>query len=260
MIAPIPGEGDVTRLKLFLAALAALLPVPAFADVTAHYLAGGKTEVTVEVASAGNSRIDIGGKFAIIRRDATDYIVVQDKEGPKVFELKEAADFVKAVIPKGPNAKDEGILFAISAGPALSVAGRPGAGWMLEMVKGPDAEKKKRLEFVLSADSALAPVGDVLRRTVDLALEVMGDLFPAETGFGTRLTELFAKGTPLKVTAIEPGAAKPEEPVLEFRLLDTASIDAKRFELPAPVTSIDQLMGMLGSGTPGSQGPVEDLP
>lgn len=250
----------MTRLKLFLAALFALLPVPAFADITAHYQFGGTTELTVEVASGGNSRIDVAGKFAIIRRDSTDYVVVQDKDGPKVFELKEAIDLAKGVIPKTASEKDKELQFGITAGQAVTVAGSPGAGWMLEMIKGPESDRKKRIEFVLSADPALAPVGDVFRRSIETILDVMGSLFPEESGFGARVTDLFAKGTPLRITPVEAGAAKPEGPIIEFKSLDPAPIDAKRFELPAPVTSVNELMGMLGSGSQGAPGAVEDLP
>ncbi len=251
-------------LKLMLAALVALLPLPALADVTAHYQMGGKTELTVEVASGGNARLEVVGKFALIRRDAVDYLVVHDQAETKVFELSEMIDFAKGIIPDTKDPKAGEIGFGVVAGPAATVAGRPGMIWNLAMVKGPENDRKKQVEFVMSLDAALAPVGGVFQRTIVSLNDLLLRLFPAETQFVPRLSEVMAKGAPLRITPVEAGATKPEGPLIEFKSLDQSAIDAKHFELPGPVTSIDELMGMLGSmdlkGGAGTAGGVEKLP
>ncbi|HVJ01251.1 MAG TPA: hypothetical protein VM662_03660, partial [Sphingomonas sp.] len=230
----------MTRLKLFLAALAVLLPLPAFADITGHYLFDGKVEFTVEVASDGKSRIDVPGKLAIIGRDGTDYLIMESEDGPKVFLLR---DMIGAALPKEARQYPEAIAFGIAAGKPVTVAGQQGAGWLLKLVKGPDADRKKQIEFALSADPGLAPIGDVFRRTVAPMLDASVSLFPVSSGFGARVADLLAKGTPLRVMPIDTAAARSETPVVEFKSLDTAPIGAARFELPAPVTPVSDLAG-----------------
>lgn len=249
------------RNKLLLAALLALAPSPALADITARYSAGGK-ELVVEVDEGGNSRVEVGGKFAIIHRDGTDYIAVTDKEGTKVFELQAMVDLIKGFIPRSEDPKAKEFQFGIAPGAAVAVGGQQGEAWKLLMVQGDAASKKKHIELVVSTDARLAPVGEVFRRAIGTINSFFGALFPEETGFSARLTELFGKGTPLRITPVEEGAAKPEGPLIEFKALDTAEIDAKHFELPAPVTSADEIFGAMDSlMKPGAGGgAIKDLP
>jgi len=250
------------RTKLLLATILALAPMPALADVTARYAAGG-TELVVEVDEGGNSRVDIPGKFSIIHRDGTDYIAIPGKDGTtKVFELQAMLDLFKGIIPKTDPAEAKGMQFSLAPGAAVAVAGQQGAVWKLVMVEGPNDSKKKHIEMVVSADPRLAPVGAVFRRAIGTVTDFLGALFPAETGFSERLSELFGKGAPLRVTPVEEGAAKPEGPLIEFKTMDTAEIDPKHFELPAPVTSADEIFGamdaMMKPG--GAGGAIQDLP
>ncbi len=248
------------RTSLFLATILALAPMPALADVTARYSAGGK-ELVIEVDDGGNSRLDVGGKFTIIHRDGVDYIAVTDKDGTKVFELQAMVDLVKGIIPKTEDPKAKEFQFGIAPGAGVMVAGQQGEAWKLLMVKGDEASKKKHIEMVVSADPKLAPVGNVFRRAIDTVTSFFGAMFPEETGFSARLTELFAKGTPLRVTPVEEGAAKQEGPLIEFKSLDTAEIDAKHFELPAPVTSADEIFGAMDAlMKPDAGGAIKDLP
>lgn len=248
------------RTKLFLATVLALAPMPALADVTARYSAGGK-ELVIEVDDGGNSRLDVGGKFTIIHRDGVDYIAVTDKEGTKVFELQAMVDLVKGFIPKSEDPKAKAFEFGLAPGAAVMVGGQQGDAWKLLMLKGDDDSKKKHIEMVVSADPRLSPIGDVFRRAIGTVNSFLGAMFPEETGFSARLTELFAKGTPLRVTPIKEGDAKPEGPLIEFKTLDTAEIDAKHFELPAPVTSADEIFGAMDAlMKPDAGGAIKDLP
>lgn len=249
------------RTKLLLATILALAPLPALADVTARYSAGGK-ELVVEVDDGGNSRIDVAGKFAIIHRDGVDYVAVTDKTGTKVFELEAMVTLVKGFIPKTEDKDAKGMKFDLAPGAAVAIAGQPGTAWKLLLVEGPGEDKKKHLEMVVSADARLAPVGDVFRRAIDTMNSFLGAFFPEDTGFSARLIELFGKGTPLRILPIEEGATKPEKPLIEFKSLDTADIDAKHFELPAPVTSADEILGAMGAlmQPGGAGGAIQDLP
>lgn len=252
-------KGDIVmRTKLFLATILAFAPLPALADVTAHYTVGGK-ELVVEVDEGGNSRLDFGGKVAIIRRDNVDYIVIDDKDGPKVFELQAMVELMKGILPKSQDANAEKIEFGVVPGPApATVAGHSGSLWLLSMVKGPEADAKRHVEIVMSADPQLAPVGLVFGRTADVFLEFMGSFIPESTQFGATARSILAKGAPLRIQPIDPD--KKEEVLLELTSVDTAEIDAKRFELPAPVTPSDEIFGSMDSLMKAGSGKIENLP
>lgn len=64
----------------FLAALLVLLPAPALADVTAHYIVQDKP-VTIEIEDGGNARMTLADKVTLIRRDGIDYLVTKDATG-----------------------------------------------------------------------------------------------------------------------------------------------------------------------------------
>ncbi|NYT41225.1 hypothetical protein HZY97_10690 [Sphingomonas sp. R-74633] len=248
------------RTKLFLSALLALAPMPALADVTARYEIDGK-QLVVEIDDGGNSRIAVADKFAIIRRDGVDYVVVDDKGGPKVFELQGIVDLLKSILPKlkpEDAANKDKVEFGVVAGDAnVTVAGRSGAVWLLSMLKAPDADVKRHVEIVMSADPQLAPVGALFARTADIALDFMGGFIPESTQFGTTTRGILAKGAPLRIHPVDP--AKPEKVILELTAVDTAEIDPKHFELPAPVTPTDEIFGSMDSlMKPG--GALQNLP
>jgi hypothetical protein len=248
------------RTKLFLATILALAPMPALADVTAHYSVEGK-ELVVEVDDGGNSRIGVAGKFAIIRRDGVDYMVVEDKTGPKVFELQGIVDLLKGILPK-PSAEDaakEKVEFGVIPGSgSVTIAGRTGTSWLMSMLKGPEEDRKRQVEIVMSADPQLVPVGQVFARTADVFLEFMGSFIPESTQFGATTRGLLAKGAPLRIHPIDP--AKPAKLKFELTAVDTAEIDAKHFELPAPVTPTDEILGSMGELMKPGGGAVKDLP
>lgn len=250
------------RTKLFLAALLTLAPLPALADVTARYDVDGK-ELVVEVDDGGNSRIGLAGKFAVIRRDGVDYLVVEDKTGPKVFELQGIVTLIKGFLPK-PKPEDaakEKVEFGVVPGPGTAtVAGRTGTILMMSMLKGPEEDRKRQVEIVMSQDPQLAPVGLVVARTADVFLDFMGTFIPESTQFGATARGILAKGAPLRIHPIDP--AKPAKMRFELTAVDTAEIDAKHFELPAAVTPTEEILGsmsaLMNSGSP--DGKVETLP
>jgi hypothetical protein len=245
------------RLKPLFAALLALLPMPALADVTAHYTAG-KDAFRIEVDEGGNSRAGIDGKFLIIRRDNVDYLVVYMGGQAKAVELDDLIATAKAQIPAMPEMPGEGgMKFELAAvGNAGPVGADPSITlWSFGPAAGAGGDAMpsgRKLLIAISPDPKLKPVGDVFRRTFDSLIGVFGSMFPDSTGFGPKLREVLGKGTP---TSLTPEGAKAPEvtgPMLTLKSVDHAEIDPKRFELPVPVmTAAEFLQGMEPGGSLG---------
>ncbi len=247
--------------RLFLAALLALAPLPALADVTARYGMDGDKELVVEAAEGGNSRVELPGKLAIIRRDGADYVVLYGKTGPKVFELQAMVGLMKAMLPKAAAAAEAGkVRFVAEPGPAsATVAGRTGSAWLLRMLEGPGQEHKGDVEIVTSSDPQLAPIGRIVARAAEVALDFMAGFIPESTQFGAAARDILARGTPLRIQPVDAG--KPGKTVLVLRSVDTAAIDPKHFELPAPVIPAEGVFGAMdGLAQPGAGGKIENLP
>lgn len=246
--------------RLFLAALLALAPLPALADVTARYGLDGDKELVVEAAEGGNSRVELPGKFAIIRRDGADYVVLYGKTGPKVFELQAMVVLMKAMLPKAAAAEAGKTRFVAEPGPAPAVvAGRTGSIWLLRMLEGPERDRKGHVEIVTSSDAQLAPIGRTVARAAEVALDFMAGFIPESTQFGAAARDILAKGTPLRIQPVDAG--KPGKAVLALRSVDTATIDPKHFELPAPVVPAEEVFGAMGGlAQPGAGGKIGDLP
>src|SRR4051812_6716173 len=119
------------RFKPLLAALLMLLPVPALADVTAHYAVQDKS-LTIEVESGGDVRLTIEDKFTLIRRDGIDYAVVKDATGAfRVARVEDLLAMVRAQMqgahpPKGAPAKTS---FILPESGSETVGGYPGTVW-----------------------------------------------------------------------------------------------------------------------------------
>jgi hypothetical protein len=209
------------RFKILAAALLMLLPAPALADVTASYTAGSAV-FTVEVDDGGNTRAGIDGRFVLIHRDGIDYVVMYDHDGvPHVARAGEAlAGFAEKTPPPDRKWRTE-----LSAEGDATVAGHSGSVWRF----GPAGELP--LEFVMSADPTLAPVGQLLARAAD----TVGKFIDAHVGptgdAAAGLRALFSHGTPIRIleAAVEPA---PGKIMIELRSVSTAEIDTHRFDLP----------------------------
>ncbi|RYE03281.1 MAG: hypothetical protein EOP61_05280 [Sphingomonadales bacterium] len=216
--------------------------MPALADVTARY-AAGKDVVTVEVADSGNWRVDYPGSFSIIRRDGVDYIALLFGPAPKVARLDEVMAATGAgrgaEPPVPPMLRD--MKLTVTANGEAVIAGRKALLWnLVPVVPSEAASPKDILEVAVSADPELAPVGAVFRHVAEVLLPLFGPLLP-ESGFAERVRELLAKGTPLR-------AGKK----FELQSLDSAIIDPKRFDLPAPPVSAAEFMGESGMSVTGT--------
>lgn len=225
-----------------LAAILALLPLPALADVTARYSAG-KDVLLVESDDAGNSRIGIEGKFGIIRRDGHDYAVMTMSTGEtKVAELSGLLSLMSTAMAGKAKAaaQDDApeMKFVLVTKGEAAVGTRKGAVWSFGPEVGLEGKAEKQLEFVMTGDPDLAPIGAIFGRTVETLLPLLNAVMPGTADFGPKAIELMAKGAALRI-----------DKVIELQSIDTAEIDAKRFELPAPlVEPTEFMMAMAPSG------------
>jgi hypothetical protein len=221
------------RMKVLLTTLLMLMPVPALADVTARYSAGSK-EVVIEVDDGGDHRAEIAGAFILIRRNGVDYLAAKNPKGDYVVTRADAFFAMLSSQLKGiadvASKNDEKMKFQlIPGGTNETVAGRVGTLWRFGPLK-PDASEADRnrelLEFVMSADPQLAPVGRVFLESLKQVLPVV-DMLLADADLSARAAELFAKGTPIRI-----GKNAADDKGLKLVSVDTADIAASRFELP----------------------------
>ncbi|MDF7777467.1 hypothetical protein P1X14_19575 [Sphingomonas sp. AOB5] len=217
------------RLKLLFTALLMLLPVPALADVTARYSAGEKNELVVMVDDGGNYRAEVTGAVILIRRDGVSYIAVKNAKGEFVVTRTEAllemlSAQLKPFAAQAAAKADPKMKFSLLPGNSNeTVAGRTGALWRFGPVKPDTAEAERNkdlLEFVMSADPLLAPVGRVFHDMFGIIAPV-AEIFLGEADLTASGKELLGKGAPLRV-----GNG------LKLTSVDSADIAASQFELP----------------------------
>lgn len=204
--------------KLLLAGLL-LLPLPAFADVTAHYAVGSST-ITVEAADNGDSRFAIDSmlKVSFIRHDGVDYMVARDSEGVDRVTRADGA-FAALIGQMPPPGKD--MTFETSIVGNDTLVGYSGALWRY----GPLGEPP--LELLMSPDPRLARIGDAFRSMIDLIIGVTGSTLGPD-----QLRQVFAAGTPLRVSSMNPDKT---EVLIALESVNMAAIDPTRFTLPGPV-------------------------
>jgi hypothetical protein len=240
--APTPEILPMRPLRLLLPLLLACVPLPAWADITAHY-ASGKDRLTVEVDDGGDARVELAGQFALIRRGGTDYIVSFKDGATRVAELDPLLAVMKSAIKGQARGKTDGMQFSLVAAGQATVGARTGSLWRF----GPDREANgaagQHLAIVMSDDPALAPMAPLMRKLADIVLDLIGSSLPESSGFAESLNILLTKGVPL---SISPAGQKGDAALV---LTDTnaAEIDPKRFELPGPVVTLDKFFAESGA-------------
>ncbi|MES2441973.1 MAG: hypothetical protein V4574_04020 [Pseudomonadota bacterium] len=215
------------RRLLPLAAL--LLPAPALADTTARY-AAGQAIFTVEVDDGGNARAGIDGRFALIRRDGVIYVVLYPRDGAPQVARADAVLTLMGEVSKPP----ETWRTEFTAEGDATVAGYRGSVWRF----GPAGDPP--LEFLMSADPALAPVGAVFRGAAD----VLAAFIAAHVTEGDPVGDvrsLFSHGTPIRLRETRPGGGD----ILTLQSVGTGEIDSHRFDLPGPVAGADAFVAAI---------------
>jgi len=234
------------RLAAAVAALFALAPLPAAADVTAQYDLG-KEKLTVEVDDNGDYRAEVSGKFALMRRGGTEYVVFFKDQACVVERdafLALTSKMMPADLPKPTGEPSQRAL--VSAGGEETIAGRSGTLWKIRLDR-PDANV---IEAVMSPDRDLAPVGAIFAGVADAGLKMFAAMIPS-ADFADRAREIFAKGTPLRLVLMQ-----------EVRLVSvsTAAIDATRFALPGPVLDAAAFDAAMSASSPTHAEKVEIVP
>lgn len=231
-------------MRRLLPLIALLLPAPALADVTATYTAG-KGIFAVEVDDGGDARAGVDGKFVLIRRDGVDYIVIYTPDGaPHVTRAGTALEHFIAKASTPDKWRTE-----LSNEGDATVAGYPGSVWRF----GPEGDRP--LELVMSADPALAPVGQVFTRIAEAFAQFIDTRVGPTGNAGTGVHSLFSHGTPIRIseTAVEPA---PGRVMIELRSVSHAEIDAHRFDLPGPVMDTEAFFAAVQPPSP----PISDEP
>ena len=204
---------------------------PAHADLTARYASshpGGPT-LSVAVADDGRVRVEAGGRdeVVMITRHGVDYLVARDREGTVVGRPE---DFLVIMRERLANEVErppasfhllDSISYVIVERGTETVAGRQGAVYAVTMAAGDN--RRALLDFVVTTDPELAPVGREISKLIELAT---GPVLAVTRGWALveRIRELAARGTPLRVGT-------------SFRLeeVSMAPLPESAFELPGPV-------------------------
>lgn len=220
----------------------ALLAFPSAAPAALKASFAGKDPgqtLVVEIADNGDARIGEPGRpdYGVLK-DSSFYVVGAADQGVSVARIEDVAAAIDQVMP--PIFKD---LFANAQrqGPARqslrtqqrgtrTIAGRTG---QVIAIFGLDADQPgEAQEFVVSQDADLKPLGRTLEAFMNAAI-LPGAAFigPAAGELVDETRAIFSLGTPLDAGG-------------RFRLtkLETASIPAERFALPAEPATIGQLV------------------
>lgn len=204
--------------------------------------------MTVEVDDHGNSRISVNGESALITVNGVAYAIVTDTQGSYAVRqddmLAAFNELARGMIGAGDNDLPEPDL---SDGPALTdsgletVGGRTGTRWVFGHPP-PDGEPPS--EVVISADSDLAPVGQVLSRQFQSStwsqgfsvgpLGLRGEVPPEVLALIARGT-IIRFGTAARLEGVEAGPVSDSLFTLPSAILTRAEFETRlRVELTRP--------------------------
>lgn len=221
-------------------AAVAVAATPSLTDLTATYTAAsGNGSIKVEVARNGDSRVEIGtAALTFLHRDGHTYMwVARSGEPPKVIDVADLKATVRDSYAKSgtdlctPFAQTTLGAKLVQEGTA-TVQGRTGDAWFRQMAAG---ESPARPELVISHDPDLAPIGVALAEEYRASTGMMPDC-PFFRAMTEPMEAVLASGTPVALSGIELTA------------VDAGPIDPKRFELPAPPVSVEELRKERGLG------------
>ena len=240
---------------LSLAVVLILIAAPAQADITARYAmgppGGGMPAMVVEVNDRGDARIMSGNQAAMLTLDNVPYLIQGDLHGIYVARWDDLAALLAArfqammphpspgtrpaALPPPPPATE---FFAQGN---ETIAGRTGTRWVLRPTErhAGRVQPEGGLDFVVSNDPELAPLGRVFLHSFETSMGGMRTMLGAEGGrvavFGRPMLEMFARGAVLRMGNM-----------LRLESVDTHPIPASEFVLPSAPLSRAELEARLG--------------
>lgn len=217
-------------LKILFLLLVATAAAPALADTTAVYKATTGAEMTVEIASNGNTRATMNADGAYsLTVDGQDYFVLFTARGAVVDRFSDVgavmADAMQKLMAdkKMPPMRDAPSFDFVQGG-QMTVNGRPGIVWSMKVgdALSPDSA------VVMSADPDLAELGRVLARGFELSTAMLGRAMGGSNPMAG-MARVLRTGAPLRFAGME--------------LVSVAHtpIGADRFALPAQPETLDQV-------------------
>lgn len=222
------------------AALLMIAALPAEAGLRATYTQADQgRSMIIDVADNGDARVQEAGADTYgLLRDGSFYVVGREGTETTVARIEDVAAAIDEVMPpifKGLFDKSAATwtgsskVRAVKAG-EREIAGRKGTVWQVYGI-GED-KPETPLEFVMTDDPALKPVGRAMEQFMNSAL-LPGAVFmgPAAAEIVAETRAIFALGTPLDAGG-------------RFRLdkVETVTIADQRLELPAKPKTVEELV------------------
>lgn len=232
------------RMAWLIGIAAILTASPAAADITARYVSpiNNAVAMTVQVNDKGDSRVSMGNQIAFLTIGGDTYLLLSDLSG--VYAVRQEdwiafhAEIMREALP-ADFAQESGLpTYAVTEGSTETIGGRVGKVWWLR-AKGQPAPAagatRSGFDFVVSADSDLAPIGRALAKQMAASSLMMTGVIGSMGNFSAGLTEIFAKGTVIRMSRV-------------FRLdgVDTHAVPASEFMLPPTVLTREQFAARNG--------------
>ena len=198
------------RIQPIIAAILALLAAsPAAADVTARYVSGTNMPMalTVQVNDRGDSRLAMGNQMAVLILDGVTYIVMADLSGTFAVRQEDMlavmAEQFRAMsgeVPMPPPEPDAEPRYQVIERGTEVVGGRSGTVLAL---RASGQEDQPGLDFVVSRDPDLAPVGRAIARQYAGQAEGMRAMMMPALGtrgdYFTALQTIFERGAVIRM-------------------------------------------------------------
>jgi len=223
------------RIGLILALFcASLVAGAARADTTAVYKSEHfPVSMTVEIADNGNARVQMShsATYGIVRDDI-DYFVQAGSAGPIVDRATDLMAVQRELMAafmaqkKLPDFSKDAPFFEVVPSGSILVNGRPGTAYALKTDK---KDAPPHIFMVISKDPALRQLGEVMAKQFSKSLDMMDDLLGGPPPMSVSVVHALQSGAPLRFSG------------MDLATVSNASIDPKRFELPVPPETIDQL-------------------
>lgn len=217
------------------AAFAVLAASPAAADITAVYKGSQMPmTMTVEIADDGRVRYQTSGNSTYgLVIDDVDYMIQAGTTGPIVERAADLMTVQKEMMaqfmPRMSAQQKHAAMEFVESG-RTTINGRDGIGFRS---KGSAAKDNLPPDVVISEDPKLKPLGKVMAHQFSKSMAMMGDILGDGASPFASMEAVLKRGAPLRFAT------------MELQTVNEAPIDPRRFSLPAPPQTIDQIRARL---------------